>query len=164
MVFIKDDSLISFKEAWRQKAQGHFFLIEESIDTAWKFFRRYFSPPPKNYSPARIISNMKGINFFYPVKRVSIAKGTQLIAFKDPRVSPYQGNYFTKHDQSIDILGISKESNLKTNPTSPVKSKVKNIYTVVVYIPEALCATCASINDTWSLRIKNPAPEGPDLV
>jgi len=124
-------------------------IKKESINYALGFMKKHFL----NFSNKNIFSELICIDFSYPVKIVNIRPGTELVAFRDPRVSPFRGKYFTKSGHPADRLGIHTESTVGNNPTEKTKTLVR--YTVRVYIPEVLESRCAAASDRWSIQDRN---------
>jgi hypothetical protein len=101
----------------------------------------------RTYCPDRL-GEVEFIDFNYPVRDVRIEKGTRLSGFKDARVSPLRTTFFCVPGTPVEILGVSGEGNLKTNPKA--MHKVLNEYEVLVAIPHALESICADGIDAWS--------------
>ncbi len=115
-------------------------------DFALGFMKRHLA----GYSNKSIFSELVCIDFSYPVKTVSIRPGTELVAFRDPRISPFRGRYFTKSGHPADKLGIHTGSTIGNHSVEKAKTLVR--YTVKVHIPEVLESRCAATSDIWSMR------------
>ena len=130
-------------DQWKHKSPD----VQVRVKTALDFLRNHYGN-----NDARILGEIKCIDFSRPVSLPTLMRGEKLIGSKDPRISPYRAIYFTRSGNPANRLGISTESNLKTNPK--IVEKVVNRYEVVVTIPtgQVLESTCAPAADTWSIK------------
>lgn len=119
---------------------------KDRVDFALKFMKKHFP----DYNNKNIFSELVCIDFSSPVKVVSIRPETELVAFRDPRVSPFRGRYFTKSGYPAERLGIHTESTMGNPVVKMDKTQVR--YRVQVHIPEVLESRCAATSDLWSVR------------
>lgn len=127
---------------WAHKSQE----VQGRVRTARTFLQQHYPTRPD-----RILSEIRCIDFSRPVSVPSLPVGTQLVGFKDPRVSPYRASYFTRAGIPMERLGVSSSGNLRTSPK--VLPKTLYRYEVLVTIPEGevLESTCGPAADMWSI-------------
>jgi hypothetical protein len=135
-------SLAEFKGQFAQKPQA----VQDRLAVAEAFFRKHF--PHANDD--QLASELRCIDYSKPVSVVSIPATTQLIGYKDPRVSPLRGTYFSKPGNPLERLGIAPIGNLRTS--ARILDKAYNRYEVRVTVPEALESIAAPAADTWSVK------------
>ena len=111
----------------------------------------------RTYCPDRM-GELDFIDFNYPVRDVTIERGTRLWGFKDPRVSPYRSTFFCIPGTPLAILGVHGVGTLKTH--SRAMHKVLNEYEVLVAVPHALESVCADGIDAWSMHDHKHAVQG----
>jgi len=128
-------------QVWLGQWQGE---KRKRMDIALNFFKKHFG----NYEDKYILSELMCIDFAYPVRVISLPPKTTLVGYKDPRVSPFRGKYFTISGTPTDRLGLSSKGSLRYSPKAMNKTLVR--YTVNVMIPEVLESRCAATSDRWS--------------
>jgi len=119
------------------------------MDIALQFFKKHFS----HYEDKHVLSELMCVDFAYPVQVVPLPAKTELVAYKDPRISPFRGKYFTRSGYPAHRLGISSESRLRIL-SAGIERKTLVRYTVNVRIPEVLESVCAAASDRWSDELK----------
>ncbi len=137
-------TLQQWLEQWKQKSKP----VQDRVTVALDFLQRHYG----RSNDAKILSEIRCIDFSHPVSLPSLLRGTHLVGSKDPRVSPYRAVYFTKSGHPVSRLGVSSEGNLKHSPS--VREKALHRYEVMVSIPsgEVLQSICAPARDHWSIR------------
>lgn len=131
---------------WKAQFAHKPLPVQQRLAVAEGFLRKHFP----HISDDHLVSELRCADYSKPVSVVSIPAGTQLIGYKDPRVSPLRGTYFSRPGNSADRLGISPIGNLRSDPT--LMEKVINRYEVRVTIAEALESTASPAADTWSVK------------
>ena len=130
-------------EGWTRKSVE----VQTRVKTALDFLQKHYGN-----NGAKILSEIKCIDFSRSVGLPNLMQGTKLVGSKDPRISPYRAVYFTRSGHPAERLGISTDGNLKSNPK--ILAKVLNRYEVMVGIPcgEVLESICAPASDSWSIK------------
>jgi len=136
----------------------------ERMDIGLNFFQKHF----KGYKDNHILSELMCIDFAFPVRVISLPSGTELTGYKDPRISPFRGKYFTLSGTPANRLGLSSEGRIslfpkddsRKSPPSTVRPKTLVRYLVNKTIPEVLESRCAATSDRWSDQEKQVLVRG----
>ena len=136
-------TLDQWLEPWTRKSTE----VQTRVKTALDFLRKHYGN-----NDAKILSEIKCIDFSRPVGLPNLLRGMKLTGSKDPRNSPYRAVYFTRSGHPAERLGIATEGNLHSNPK--IMAKVLNRYEVIVLVPqgEVLESICAPASDHWSVK------------
>lgn len=144
-------TLQQWLDQWTRKSPE----VQRRVQTALDFLQHHYGKANEN----KILSEIRCIDFSHAVSTPSLAKGTQLVGSKDPRVSPYRATYFTFSGHPAQRLGVASEGNIShrrkvLNPKVLPKTLFR--YEVLVGIPrgEVLQSTCAPAADTWSIHAR----------
>ena len=139
--------------------------VNGKVDVALAFMRLHYGTDDD-----KVLSEVRCIDFSRAVQHVRMMKGEIFVAYKDPRVSPYKGSYFTRNGNSADRAGIStltrpsyKDRDTgKTWSADTALERVIRRYEVMIAVPptEVLLSYCAPAADTWSIEGKRVLAAG----
>lgn len=142
--------------------------VNDKVEVALAFMRLHYGS-----NDDKILSEIRCIDFSKKVEGVFISRGTILVGYKDPRVSPYRSSYFTRSGHTADRAGISTVSRpaYKDRETSKQYSaqttleKVIRRYEIMVPLTpkDALMSYCSPAADTWSIEGKKVLAAGGGL-
>ncbi len=150
---------------WLEQQRRKSKTVNDKVDLALAFMQNHYGNNDR-----KILSEMRCIDFSKQVEGVGLDRGTILVGYKDPRVSPYRSSYFTRSGHPASRLGIATESrpSYKDRKTGKKYSadttleKVIRRYEVMVPITkkDALMSYCAPAADNWSTGKKVLAAGG----
>jgi RHS repeat-associated protein len=115
----------------RRARQSSEFQIHAHRETAWRFY------DAAGWTPTRIATHMRGIDFRSSVDIVTLPEGVELIQFQQPGAGV--GNYFSAPGTRAETMGISPKGRVSTPyvSTRPVST---------------LRSIAATVMDTWSVK------------